>query len=134
MSNSPEAPPKNPAAAPAAFSPDQMAQLQAMIQQATAAGFAAGAASVPQLPDDQVKAQQRIAAQREAAKKPHPVEYGNLRHGQHLRDGTIIKGRQLIKDGEDVFLETPVEYVCEPDGKRIVSGKAGGVDLAGKFM
>ena len=67
-----------------AFSPAQMAQIQEMMKQA----FSAGAASVPRLPDDEFKAQQRLRDQAEAAKREHPVEIGSLRHGQTLRDGT----------------------------------------------
>jgi hypothetical protein len=107
-----------PAPAPAAFSPEQMAQIRDMMKEA----FAQGAASVPRLPDDQVKAQERLKKQAEAATRPHPVQSGALRHMQSLRDGTVIMGRSKIKDGEQIFEDTPVEFVIEPDGKRIVGG------------
>lgn len=117
--------PAPPSAPAAAFTPEQMAQLEAMLKGA----FAAGAASVPTLPDDQVQAQRRRAAQMEAAKAEHPVEYGELRHGQHLRDKTVIQGRPYIDNGEEKFRGIQIEYVITPEGKRIVGGP-----FDGKFL
>jgi hypothetical protein len=117
-----------PPAAPAPITREEIAQ---MIADASAMAFergkAAGIASVPTLPDDQIQAQKRRAAQFEAAKREHPIQSGALRHLQSLRDGTVVHGikdQKASKDaGEDVFMETPIAYRNTPDGKVIVGGQ-----------
>ena len=115
-----------PAAPSSAFTPEQMAQIKEMMQQA----FTAGAASVPRLPDDEFKAQQRLAQQAEAAKREHPLQRGNLRHGQTLADGTKIEGETYWKDGEELRRETPVRYRKTPQGSIIVEPR----ELEGKYL
>jgi hypothetical protein len=107
------------------FTPEQMAQIKEMMKEA----FTAGAASVPSLPDDQIAMQTRQKAQVAASRKEHPVEYGELRHKQSLRDGTVIEGRRKMKDGEETFLPIPVEFRRTPEGKVVIGGP-----YDGKFL
>lgn len=119
--------PKNLNPAPAGAKnpqPDVAALLKRIEELEAARNQPAAPVHIVMPPSNDAEAAMRRRQEKQAAAglAPHPPGYGELQHGQVLRDGTKVEGRRVDKDGQTDYLPVPVTFRMTPEGKIIDGG------------